>query len=192
MAQKFLEMDYRLLSEDYFRLIQSILTQYLSFQFGLPVIEKDVVDKACYVGSFDGETIAIRSDLGPQHATFLIAHLFGHTVQSCGPNKEAYSLIEMSPSFTNVKNLSEHAFERLRYYENEAAEFAIMLLEDVFGKILNQWYSDWAVADWEYFTGITSVNKHSRAIKVEYGKSRIRAKAVPAIDLHKMQPMYAY
>ena len=192
MTQLLIKEDYRLLSERDFHDVRCSLIHHLKSKFGLSVNRKKIVDKECYLGSFDGESLNIKSDLSVEHSTFMIAHLFGHTAQWCGSNRDRYSFIESSPSFTSARELSNWDFERLRFYENEAAAYAIRLLEDVFGKALNQWYSDWAVADWDYFTGLTSLDRPSEAIDVKFGRRRIRAKALPVINLHPIPTMYAY
>src|SRR5207244_845870 len=106
------------------------------------------------IGSFDGEIITVKSSLSEEYKLFLLAHLFGHCVQWCGPNSKKYSGIDQDLPVNNQGGLSKDKLEELRDYEAEAGGYAVQLLSDSLGVNLSQWFSDWSHADWNYFVNI--------------------------------------
>src|SRR4051812_35638801 len=68
-----------------------------------------------YAGEFNGKYIAVRQDLAPDHALYVLLHLFGHTVQwNTDAELRRVGLYEGSEA------LDEQL--RIHRYEREASE----------------------------------------------------------------------
>lgn len=55
------------------------LEPYIEKKYGIPVRIRDVPNP--FTGDLDGAEIHVDYDVDPETALFIIAHLFGHTVQ---------------------------------------------------------------------------------------------------------------
>jgi hypothetical protein len=117
----------------------------LAERYGIPVTISDVLDPN--TGDFNGVAIAIDYDQEVDVALFVLAHLFGHTVQwNISPELRALGLSAASLD----SNPSPEKLEEIRRYEREASEYALTLFRESGIGDLDQWLADWAAADWEY------------------------------------------
>ncbi|HPA51930.1 MAG TPA: hypothetical protein PLP50_10055 [Thermoanaerobaculia bacterium] len=119
----------------------------LESRYGIPVRIADVLDPN--TGDFDGVEIAVDHDQEVDVALFVLAHLFGHTVQ-WNVSEElrelgiAASSLDASPG--------PERLEAIRRYEREASEYALALFHEAGVEDLDAWLSDWAEADWRYLS----------------------------------------
>jgi hypothetical protein len=116
--------------------------QHIEGTYGIRVVTRDVPDPL--TGDLNGTEIHIDYALNSEQRLFLLAHLFGHTVQW---------------------NLSERAFEvgqsleppvpetllpAVMKYEREAASYGLQLLHDVGIEDADQWLTDYTCCDIAY------------------------------------------
>src|ERR1700751_3386755 len=109
---------------------------------GVRVVTRDVPDPL--IGDLNGAEIHIDYAVTPEQRLFLLAHLFGHTVQ-WNVNPDAYELGQ--PRQPPVK---EDALPALMEYEKEAARYALRMFHDVGINGIDQWLSDYTACDMAY------------------------------------------
>src|SRR5258706_9608219 len=68
-----------MISEDRFREVFNIVHKYLEARYDLPVVITDVPHP--FTGDLAGAEIRVDYDLSAEESVFILAHLFGHTVQ---------------------------------------------------------------------------------------------------------------
>jgi hypothetical protein len=107
------------------------------------VIISDVVDP--FTGDLDGAEIRVDHAVSIQEAVFIIAHLFGHTVQ--WNTSERARAIGLAPF---VKNPTTELLEELEGYEREACCYSLQLFHEAGVGDLDQWLSDFAACDFAY------------------------------------------
>jgi hypothetical protein len=129
-------------TEERFREVFNAVEPYIERRYGVPVIISDVVNP--FTGDLDGKEILIDHDLTAEEATFILVHLFGHTVQW---NRSTHYRDIGSRAATNPT--PEH-LEDLHRYELEACRYSVQLFHDVGVKDLDQWLSDFAACDFAY------------------------------------------
>src|SRR6185436_20296871 len=66
-------------SESRFREVFNQIESYIERRYDLPVVIRDVTDP--FTGDLDGAHIEVDYDQSCEDALFIVAHLFGHTVQ---------------------------------------------------------------------------------------------------------------
>ena len=66
-------------TDERLREVFNTLEPYIEQRYGIPVIINDVPDP--FSGDLDGSEIHVDYDIDVENAVFIIAHLFGHTVQ---------------------------------------------------------------------------------------------------------------
>jgi hypothetical protein len=119
----------------------------LEARYGIPVKIADVLDPN--TGDFNGVEIAVDHDQEVDVALFVLAHLFGHTVQ-WNVSEELRQLgIEASSLDAGP---SPGRLEAIRLYEREASEYALTLFHEAGVDDLDAWLSGWAEADWRYLS----------------------------------------
>ena len=129
------DLDFKLA---YDRLVAQIETRY-----GLPVVITDVADPN--TGDFDGVSILVDYDLELDLSVFILAHLFGHTVQWAVDDAAR----QLGTRY-GVEAPPPELMEAVRRYEEEAAQYALRLFHDVGLAEFDQWLCDWSAADWRY------------------------------------------
>ena len=96
-----------------------------------------------YTGQFDGKEIWVDPDRDPEKAVFILAHLFGHTVQ--------WNLDEKLRRLgLAVSGVTEQDLPRIYRYEREASRFGLALLRETGELRLARWLSDCFGADWKF------------------------------------------
>lgn len=119
----------------------------LEARYGIPVGIGDVLDPN--TGDFDGVEISVDWDQEVDVALFVLAHLFGHTVQwNLSDDLRALGL-EASALDSNP---APERLEAIRRYEREASEYALAAFHEAGVRDLDPWLSDWAEADWRYLS----------------------------------------
>jgi hypothetical protein len=133
------------LSDDDRRFMRAFNTveTWIEDRYQLPVVITDVLDPN--TGDFDGVTIKLdyRNDL--EVALFVLAHLFGHTVQWATDERARW----LGTCYA-AKAPPDALFEEIRIYEQNASRLAMQLFIEAGVTDLDQWLTDWAAADWEF------------------------------------------
>jgi hypothetical protein len=129
-------------SDERFREVFNILEPYIERRYGIPVIIKDVPDP--FTGDLDGAEIHVDYQNDIENAVFIIAHLFGHTVQ--------WNLSEYARriGYEVPKDPSDEKLDELERYEREACRYSLQLFHDAGVTDLDQWVADFAACDFAY------------------------------------------
>lgn len=125
-----------------FREAYAAVAAFVEGQYGLSVKVEDV--PAPFTGDLDGEHIVVDHELSSEDALFIVAHLFGHTVQW---NTNA---AERELGTLAVTNPSPELLEQLAAYERRAASYAMQLFHEAGVRDLDQWLSDYSNCDIKY------------------------------------------
>jgi hypothetical protein len=120
----------------------TIVTHLIETRYGLPVDVDDVPYP--FTGDLDGERIMVDEALSSEDALFIVAHLFGHTVQW------NTNLNERELGSLAVENPTEELLQQLGDYEHRAASYAIQLFHEAGVRDLDQWLSDYSACDIAY------------------------------------------
>ena len=112
--------------------------------FGVRVYVGDVPDPN--TGIFDGAEIGIDFANDLETSLFVLAHLFGHTVQ--------WNTV---PAYRTIDNraragASPEVIEEARVYEKDASCLGLALLHRAGITDRDQWISDWWGSDWKYLS----------------------------------------
>jgi len=151
---------------------------YIESAYGIPVITRDVPDPL--TGDLNGAGIHVDYAVTPEQRLFLLAHLFGHTVQ-WNVKSRAFELGQ--PHQPPVK---EEALPALMEYGHEAAGYALGMFHDVGITDLDQWLSDYTACDAAYLRHyyLTGEKRDFRSFWRE-NTPFIEAQPIPAFTLIK-------
>ena len=130
---------------DEFRTAFNHIERYIETKYAVPVAIADVTDP--FSGDLDGSEIKVDYDNSAEDALFIIAHLFGHTVQ--------WNLSERGRTVGNQApdpNLSRDRMLELYQYELDAARFSLALFHEAGVDNYDQWLSDYFHCDWSYLS----------------------------------------
>lgn len=111
-------------------------------RYDIPVSISDVLDPN--TGDFDGMKIMVDYDQDMESAFFVLAHLFGHTVQ--WNISEEYRKLGIDVS----AGKSEEQLRQFYAYEKNATRYSLQLMHESGVTDLDRWISDWWHADWKY------------------------------------------
>ncbi|MDD5050278.1 MAG: hypothetical protein PHV93_00870 [Candidatus Pacebacteria bacterium] len=102
------------------------------------------------MGDFNGVDIFVREDLSAEIKLFILAHLFGHSIQfNISERLRTVGMTEYTPH-----NVNAQVLKRVKRYEYDASRFALTLFHNIGIYSLDQWLSDWVAADWSYLQEI--------------------------------------
>lgn len=148
------------------------IERHIETAYGVRVITRDIPDPS--TGDLNGAEVHLDCAVTPEQRLFLLAHLFGHTVQwNVVPG--AFELGQ--PRQTPV---NEDCMPALIEYEREAARYAMGLLHETGITEADQWFADYAACDEAYLR-----HYYRTGEKLEFlsfwreGVSVIQAKPVP-------------
>ncbi len=146
--------------------------QHIEKAYGVRVITRDVPDPL--TGDLNGAEIHIDYAVTAEQRLFLLAHLFGHTVQW---NVDAGAFELGRPQTPPV---SEDRLPALMEYEREAASYALGLLHEIGITDVDQWFADYAACDAAYLRHyyVTAEKREFLSFWQE-GTLRFQAQAVP-------------
>src|SRR4029077_5818955 len=102
--------------EDRFRAVFNTIEPYVENRYGIPVVISDVLDP--FTGDLDGAEIRVDYANAIAHAVFIIAHLFGHTVQ-WNTSERAREIGRMV-----IDKPDDETLELLERYEREACAYS--------------------------------------------------------------------
>ena len=126
--------------EDYCRRAQ----QHIENKYGIRIVTRDIPDPL--TGDLNGAEIHLDYAITSEQRLFLLAHLFGHTVQ-WNVSDAAFELGQpRSPP------VSENELPALMDYEREAAGYALSLLHEIGITATDQWLADYAFCDAAYLS----------------------------------------
>jgi hypothetical protein len=116
--------------------------QHLERKYGIPVVTRDIPDPL--TGDLDGAEIHVDYAITPEQRLFLLAHLFGHTVQwNTNP-----STLEIGRAFQPP--VDERLFPSIVDYETEAASYGLSLLHEIGITDIDAWFSSYTACDRAY------------------------------------------
>ena len=110
--------------------------------YHLHVVTRDIPDPL--IGDLNGLEIHVDSAITPEQRLFLLAHLFGHTVQwNVDP-----ALFELGRRYRPP--VDERLFPQILAYESEAARYGLSLLHEVGVCDIDSWFSAYTACDQAY------------------------------------------
>lgn len=129
-------------SPERFTEVFNAVETHIERRYSIPVVISDVPDP--FTGDLDGERIEVDYDQSAEDALFIIAHLFGHTVQW---NVDARA---RTIGTTPVTNPDAEFLRDLGEYEKTACRYSLQLFHDAGVHDLDQWMADFAACDSAY------------------------------------------
>ena len=124
--------------EDYCARLQHRIESF----YGVHVVTRDIPDPL--TGDLNGLEIHIDYAVTPEQRLFLLAHLFGHTVQ-WNLQTQAFELgRQYRPP------VDEALFPRIIAYELEAARYGLALCQEVGATGIEAWFSSYTACDQAY------------------------------------------
>ena len=140
MSLKLFVMPYA--SDARFYEVFNTIEEFIERRYELPVLIRDVHDP--FTGDLDGAQIEVDYDQSAEDALFIIAHLFGHTVQwNVDPRAREIGT-------ARVENATEEFLTELAAYEKTACRYSLQLFHDAGVRDLDQWMADFAACDSAY------------------------------------------
>jgi hypothetical protein len=120
------------------------IEQHIVRSYGIGVVTRDVPDPL--TGDLDGAEIQIDYAVTPEQRLFLLAHLFGHTVQ--------WNVNPLAFELGRPRNppVDEASMPALINYERDAASYALSMLHEVGITDIDQWLSDYTACDMAYLS----------------------------------------
>jgi len=116
--------------------------EHLEHVYGIRVVIREI--HGTFIGDLDGSEIHIDPAVNPEQRLFLLAHLFGHTVQwSLDPRA-----FELGGRYQPP--VEENEVPAIINYEREAASYAMDMLHRTGITDIDQWFSDYAACDEAY------------------------------------------
>ena len=115
---------------------------HVQARYRVPVVADDVPEP--FKGDLDGATIIVGRDNPPEVRLFLVAHLFGHTVQ-WNTSEHARRLGMHMPV-----NPDERMLDLLEAYEREACGFSQRAMHEAGIEDLDQWLADYSACDFAF------------------------------------------
>jgi hypothetical protein len=129
-------------NDERLRAVFDTVEPYIERRYGIPVRISEVPNP--FTGDLDGAEIQVDHNQEVESAVFIIAHLFGHTVQ--WNTSEAARAI----GYRLYVNATEEELAALTEYEIVACRYSIQLFHDVGVRDLDQWLSDFSACDLAY------------------------------------------
>lgn len=129
-------------AEERFRSVFNTIERHVELRYDIPIRIRDVPNP--FTGDLDGAEIHVDYEENIESALFIIAHLFGHTVQ--WNTDEAAREI----GYKLYLNPSDEMMRRLQAYEYEACRYSMQLFHEAGVKDLDQWLSDYSACDFAY------------------------------------------
>jgi hypothetical protein len=153
--------------------------------YGIRVYVGDVRDPN--TGTFDGAEIGIDWANDVETSLFVLAHLFGHTVQ--WNTVASYRTIDARA----VPGAPAEVIEEARLYEQNASRLGMTLLHEAGVTGRDQWISDWWASDWRYLSTYYATGRLPdwQSCRV-MGQPLLLPLSIPAFQPNRYQPRYAF
>jgi hypothetical protein len=126
-------------SEDRFKQVFDTVEPLIERRYGIPVVISDVPNP--FTGDLDGLEIRVDHDLDAEEATFILVHLFGHTVQ--------WNVSERAREIGSAPPTPELVPE-IERYEREACRYSLQLFHEAGIRDLDPWLADFSACDLAY------------------------------------------
>ncbi len=128
--------------ESRFRQVFNSLEKHIERRYGIPVRISDVPHP--FTGDLDGAEIQVDYAVTLEEAVFIVAHLFGHTVQwNLSPRaREIGAVVPANPP--------RAVLDEIAAYEREACAYSLTLFHEIGVRDLDSWLSDFAACDYAY------------------------------------------
>jgi hypothetical protein len=152
---------------------------HIQQHYHVPVVTRDIPDPL--IGDLDGSEIHIDCAVTPEQRLFLLAHLFGHTVQ-WNVSAAAFDLGK-----TRQPPVDEALLPALLAYEREAAGYGLALVHESGIREADQWLSDYSACDLAYLAHFYRTGeKRDPASFWRRNVPLVEARAIPAFTPTKM------
>jgi hypothetical protein len=116
--------------------------RHMEHCYHVRVVTRDIPDPL--TGDLDGLEVHIDYAVTPEQRLFLLAHLFGHTVQwNVDPNA-----FELGRQYRPP--VDEGLFPKIIEYELEAARYGLFLLHEAGIRDMDSWFSAYTACDQAY------------------------------------------
>jgi hypothetical protein len=120
----------------------SLVQQRIEHHYHIGVVTRDIPDPL--TGDLNGVEIHIDYAVTSEQRLFLLAHLFGHTVQwNVNPGGFALGQQYRPP-------VDESLFPQVSAYETEAARYGLALLHEAGIQDVDPWFSGYTASDQAY------------------------------------------
>jgi len=116
---------------------------HLHRQYGVAVVIAEVPEP--FKGDLDGAEVVIGPGNDAETRLFLVAHLFGHTVQ--WNTSEASRRLGMTMP---VNPPEDDTLDALEAYEREACRYSLQALHEAGVRHLDQWLADYSSCDFAF------------------------------------------
>jgi hypothetical protein len=165
-------------TDERMRQIFNTLEPYIENTYGIPVRIRDVPSP--FTGDLDGAEIHVDYAEEIESALFIIAHLFGHTVQ--WNTSEAAREI----GYRLYPNPTDEQLRKLQAYELEACQYSMELFHRAGVTDVDQWLSDYSTCDFAYLMHFYKTNE-KRPFKSFWraGSPLLLPKAIPEFHPQK-------
>ncbi len=165
-------------SELRMREIFNTIERHVEERFGIPILIKDVPNP--FTGDLDGAEIHVDYEEDLESALFIIAHLFGHTVQ-WNTDESARAI-----GYRLYQNPTPEELRRLQEYELEACRYSVRLFHEAGVKDCDQWLADYSACDFAYLVHFyTTGEKRPFKSFWKEGAPLLEPKAIPAFRPQK-------
>jgi hypothetical protein len=146
--------------------------RHIEKAYGVRVVTRDVPDPL--TGDLNGAEIHVDYAVTAEQRLFLLAHLFGHTVQwNLSPGAFELGRPQAPP-------VSEACLPALMDYEREAAGYGLGLLHEIGITDADQWFTDYAACDAAYLRHYyVSGEKREFLSFWQEGTARLQPQPVP-------------
>ena len=147
--------------------------QHIRSTYGIRVVTRDIPEPL--TGDLNGSEIHIDYAVTPEQRLFLLAHLFGHTVQwNVTPGAFELGGPRRPP-------VPEEELPALMEYERNAARYALGLFHEIGITDMDQWLSDYAACDEAYLRHYYRTGEREEFTSFwKDGMTRIEAQPLPA------------
>jgi hypothetical protein len=157
------------------REVFNVLERHIERVWNVPVRIRDVPNP--FTGDLDGAEIHVDYAEDLESALFIIAHLFGHTVQ-WNTDEAARDV-----GYRLYPNPTDEQLRRLHEYELEACRYSMQLFHDAGVRDFDQWLSDYSACDFAYLVDFyrSGVKRPFKSFWRD-GAPLLTPKAIPAFQ----------
>jgi hypothetical protein len=148
------------------------VAQHIEKSYGIRIVTRDIPYPL--TGDLNGAEIHIDVAITAEQRLFLLAHLFGHTVQ-WNTDPAAYDLGQ-----PRKPPVSKDLLPGLMRYERDAACYGLGLLHEIGITETGQWFADYSACDAAYLRHYyLTAEKREFLSFWQDGTPRIEARAIP-------------
>jgi hypothetical protein len=162
-----------------FQELSARVQEHIERRYRVCVVTRDIPDPL--IGDLNGSEIHIHWAVTPEQRLFLLAHLFGHTVQ-WNLSPAAFEI-----GRTRRPPVDEALLPTLLEYEREAAAYGLALLHETGIRQADQWLSDYSSCDLAYLTHFYRTGEKRDPMSFwRWNVPLVEARAIPAFTPARM------